>query len=42
MFLVEADYAMKYVNGGVALSIQDLGLTDDDTKMISTSTLRTL
>lgn len=30
MFLCEADYALKYVNGDVALSVQDLGLTDDD------------
>lgn len=30
MFLAEADYALKYVNGDVALSIQDIGITDDD------------
>ena len=30
MFLMEADYALKYANGDVALSIQDLGITDDD------------
>ena len=35
MFLVEADYAMKYLDSddgiGVALSIQDLGITEEDT-----------
>ena len=30
MFLMEADYALKYANGDVALSVQDLGLTADD------------
>ena len=30
IFLIEADYALKYANGDVALSIQDLGITDDD------------
>lgn len=30
MFLMEADYALKYANGDVALSVQDLGITDDD------------
>lgn len=30
MFLIEADYALKYVNSDVALSIQDLGITEDD------------
>ncbi|MGN1133107.1 MAG: hypothetical protein ACI4RN_01485 [Oscillospiraceae bacterium] len=35
MFLVEADYALKYLDSedgvGVALSVQDLGITADDT-----------
>ncbi len=30
LFLIEADYALKYVNGDVALSVQDLGITDED------------
>ena len=30
MFLMEADYALKYANGDVALSVQDLGITEDD------------
>ena len=30
MFLMEADYALKYANGGVALTVQDLGITDED------------
>lgn len=30
MFLIEADYALKYINGNVALSIQDLGITEDE------------
>ena len=32
LFLVEADYALKYANGGVALNVKDIGLTDDDMK----------
>lgn len=32
IFLVEADYALKYINGDVALSVQDLGITEDDLK----------
>jgi hypothetical protein len=39
MFLIEADYALKYTDSGdtnygnlVALSPQDIGITDDDTK----------
>lgn len=35
MFLLEADYALKYLKSddgiGVALSVQDMGITDDDT-----------
>lgn len=31
LFLVEADYALKYVNSQYTLSVNDLGLTDDDT-----------
>ena len=30
MFLVEADYALKYVNGPYAMPISDLGITDAD------------
>lgn len=30
MFLMEADYALKYANGDVALSVQDIGITEDD------------
>lgn len=30
MFLMEADYALKYANGDVALSVQDIGITSDD------------
>ena len=30
MFLVEADYALKYVNTPVALPIADLGITEDE------------
>lgn len=30
MFLVEADYSLKYANGDVALSVQDIGITADD------------
>ena len=32
MFLIEADYALKYINGDVALSVQDIGITEDDLK----------
>ncbi|MCR4739661.1 MAG: carbohydrate ABC transporter substrate-binding protein, partial [Lachnospiraceae bacterium] len=32
IFLVEADYALKYVDTDFALSVKDLGLTDDDLK----------
>ncbi|MCR5231778.1 MAG: ABC transporter substrate-binding protein [Acholeplasmatales bacterium] len=32
MFLMEADYALKYVNSNASLDVKDLGLTDDDTK----------
>lgn len=32
IFLIEADYALKYINGDVALSVQDLGITEDDLK----------
>ena len=39
IFLMEADYAMKYTDGGVALSVQDLGITDDDTKEMYQYTL---
>mgnify|MGYP001036389937 CR=1 FL=1 len=45
IFLVEADYALKYVNRGVSADVKDLGLTDDDmsqmyeyTKEVMTST----
>lgn len=31
LFLVEADYALKYVDTDYALSMEDLGITDDDT-----------
>lgn len=31
MFLVEADYALKYCNSDATMSIADIGLTDDDT-----------
>lgn len=30
IFLVEADYALKYVNKGITADVKDLGLTDDD------------
>ena len=30
MFLVEVDYALKYVNTPVALPIADLGITEDE------------
>ena len=30
MFLMEADYALKYANGAVALTVTDLGITEDD------------
>ena len=39
MFLMEADYAMKYTDGNVALSIQDMGITADDTKEMYQYTL---
>ncbi len=32
MFLVEADYALKYVDTDYAVAVKDLGLTDDDLK----------
>ena len=32
IFLMEADYALKYVNSNATLDVKDLGLTDDDTK----------
>ena len=32
MFLIEPDYAQKYVKGNVAMSVHDLGITDNDTK----------
>ncbi len=32
MFLIEADYAMKYINGGVTTPVTDLGIGDDDLK----------
>mgnify|MGYP000993593277 CR=1 FL=1 len=32
MFLVEADYALKYVDSDYSLPIADLGITDDDIK----------
>lgn len=30
MFLIEADYALKYVNGPYVMPIKDLGITDDE------------
>ena len=32
MFLIEADYALKYVNSDYTLDVKDIGLTDDDLK----------
>ena len=32
MFLIEADYALKYINSDYVLSVQDLGITEDDLK----------
>ena len=32
MFLIEADYALKYVNSDYTLDVKDVGLTDDDLK----------
>lgn len=32
MFLVEADYALKYVNGPYVMPVKEVGLTDDDLK----------
>lgn len=32
IFLVEADYALKYVDTDYAMKIKDLGITDDDLK----------
>ncbi len=32
MFLVEADYALKYIDTDYVMPIKDLGITDDDTK----------
>ena len=32
MFLIEADYALKYVNGPYVMPIKEVGLTDDDLK----------
>ena len=32
MFLMEADYALKYVNSNATLDVKDIGLTDNDTK----------
>ena len=32
MFLIEADYALKYINSDYVLSVQDLGVTEDDLK----------
>lgn len=32
MFLMEADYALKYVNSNATLDVKDIGLTDTDTK----------
>ena len=32
MFLVEADYALKYVNGQYVKPVSELGITDDDLK----------
>ena len=34
LFLVEADYALKYVNTDYAMPIKDLGITDDEIKML--------
>lgn len=31
MFLIEADYALKYIDSEYAMPIADLGITDDDT-----------
>lgn len=30
MFLIEADYALKYVNGPYVMPVKEVGLTDDD------------
>ena len=30
IFLIEADYALKYVDSDYTMDIKDLGLTDDD------------
>lgn len=30
MFLIEADYALKYVNADVSMDVKDLGITDED------------
>lgn len=32
MFLVEADYALKYVNGPYVMPVKEIGITDDDIK----------
>jgi len=32
MFLIEADYALKYVNSGYTQPLKEIGITDDDTK----------
>ena len=32
MFLIEADYALKYVNGPYVMPVKEVGLTDDDLK----------
>lgn len=32
IFLIEADYALKYVNSGYTTPLKDIGITDDDTK----------
>lgn len=32
MFLIEADYALKYVDSEYALNVKDVGITDDDLK----------
>jgi len=32
MFLIEADYALKYVNGPYVKPVKELGITDDDLK----------
>ena len=32
MFLIEADYALKYVNSPFTLPLKDIGVTDDDMK----------